>query len=249
MFISTLKILYQHKRQYIKRLDEVELSPKFRGVPTLKSDGLTSSESEVLVKLCPVEALKINPLRLDMGRCIFCGECARKFPQNIEFSNEWRMWSYTREGLVVKADIPWSVKECAEPFTIFGKSLKLRQISCGGDGACEMELGASENVNFDLRRYCVEFVASPRHADAVVITGAITKNMASAVQITYDAVAEPKLIIVVGADAISGGLYVDSPAVDRTFFDKHTPNLYVPGHPAHPLTFIGGILGLIGKKF
>lgn len=249
MILSTFKIFTQHKRQFIKHLDESVLTERFRGVPILKSVGLSGDQQRNLVDICPTKALSLNPLRLDMGRCIFCGECARRFPENITFTNQWRMWSYTRDGLVVEADKQWQVSECAEPFTMFKNALKLRQVSSGGDGACEMELGASENVNFDLRRYGVQFVASPRHSDGIVITGPITKNMARATEITYAAIAQPKVVIAVGADAISGGLYADSPAIDRAFFERHKPNLYVPGHPAHPLTFIGGVLGLIGSKF
>ncbi|MCU0456801.1 MAG: NADH:ubiquinone oxidoreductase, partial [Bacteroidales bacterium] len=111
---------------------------------------------------------------------------------------------------------------------------------------CEMELNAAGNVNFDMGRYGIEFVASPRHADGIVITGPITENMSEALQITYDAVPEPKIIILVGTDAISGGIFSKSPAVNRKFTESHKIDLYVPGNPAHPLTFINGIMDLLG---
>jgi Ni,Fe-hydrogenase III small subunit len=103
-------------------------------------------------------------------------------------------------------------------------------------------------VNFDMGRYGIEFVASPRHADGIVITGPISENMAEATQICYDATPDPKLIILVGTDAISGGIFEGSPAVNRSFLDKYKIDLFVPGNPAHPLTFINGILSLLGKK-
>lgn len=249
MILSTLKVLSQHKYQAIKRLNDVVLSPVFRGVPSLLSKGLNSNDEKDLINLCPVKALSINPLRLDLGKCIFCGECARHYPNNVTFSNDWRMWSYSREGLIVEADKAWSVRECEKPFGLFGDAVKLRQISSGGDGTNEMELNASGNVNFDMRRYGIEFVASPRHADGVVITGPVTANMARATEITFAAVSQPRFVVAVGSDAISGGLYAESPAIDRSFFDRHKPSLYVPGHPAHPLTFIGGMLGLMGRGF
>jgi Ni,Fe-hydrogenase III small subunit len=90
-------------------------------------------------------------------------------------------------------------------------------------------------------------VASPRHADGIVITGPITKNMVEAVQICYDAIPEPKIIVLVGTDAISGGLFADSPAVDRSFLNNHHVDLYIPGNPAHPLSIVNGLLDLTRK--
>jgi len=126
--------------------------------------------------------------------------------------------------------------------------LKLRQVSAGGDNSCELELNACGNVNFDMGRFGIEFVASPRHADGIVITGPITENMAVPLQICYDAVPDPKIIILAGTDAISGGIFSDSPALNRTFLSKYKIDLYVPGNPIHPLTFINGVMDLIKKR-
>ena len=131
---------------------------------------------------------------------------------------------------------------------LFRRSLKLRQVSAGGDNSCEMELNATGNVNFDFGRYGVEFVASPRHADGIVITGPVSENMAEALRICHDAVPDPKIIILVGTDAISGGIFSDSPALNRKFIDEHNIDLYVPGNPAHPLTFINGVMDLMGIR-
>jgi Ni,Fe-hydrogenase III small subunit len=111
-----------------------------------------------------------------------------------------------------------------------------------------MELNAAGNVNFDMGRYGIEFVASPRHADGIVLTGPITENMAAALQICYDAIPDPKIVILAGTDAISGGIFVGSPALNRSFLEKYPVDLYVPGNPVHPLTFINGVLDLIGRK-
>jgi Ni,Fe-hydrogenase III small subunit len=121
----------------------------------------------------------------------------------------------------------------------------LRQVSAGGDNSNELELNACGNVNFDMGRYGIEFVASPRHADGVVITGPITENMAEPLQICYDAIPHPKIIVLAGTDAISGGLFEESPAVNRGFLARYPVDLYVPGNPIHPLTFINGILALM----
>jgi Ni,Fe-hydrogenase III small subunit len=111
-----------------------------------------------------------------------------------------------------------------------------------------MELNAANNVQFDMSRFGIEFVASPRHADGIVITGPITENMAKSVQICYDAVPEPKIIVLVGTDAISGGILGNSKAIDRSFLDKYHIDLYIPGNPAHPLTIINGLLDLTRKR-
>jgi Ni,Fe-hydrogenase III small subunit len=130
----------------------------------------------------------------------------------------------------------------------FSGSLKLRQVSAGGDNSCELELNACGNVNFDMGRFGIEFVASPRHADGIVITGPITTNMAGPLEICYNAVPDPKIIILVGTDAISMGIFTGSAALDRSFLTKYKIDLFVPGNPVHPLTFINGVLELIKKR-
>jgi Ni,Fe-hydrogenase III small subunit len=109
-------------------------------------------------------------------------------------------------------------------------------------------LNACGNVNFDLGRFGIVFVASPRHADGFGITGPISENMAEPLQICYDAIPDPKIIILAGTDAISGGIFIDSPALNRSFLNKYIIDLYVPGNPIHPLTFINGVLELIRKR-
>ena len=124
----------------------------------------------------------------------------------------------------------------------------LREVCAGGDASVEMELNATGNVNFDLGRFGIGFTASPRHADGVVVSGPVTANMAEALEICYDAVAEPKILVACGSEACSGGLFADSRAVDRTFFDTHTPDLWLPVAPTHPMTYIDGMMNLLGRK-
>jgi len=129
---------------------------------------------------------------------------------------------------------------------LFGRSLKMRQVSAGGCNACELELAALANVNFDVQRFGIEWVASPRHADALVLTGPLTRTMKDAVRLAWEAMAEPRFLVAVGACAISGGLYEGASGVDRVFLDAVGPAAYVPGCPPHPLTFINAILDLLG---
>ena len=188
-----------------------------------------------------------------MGKCVFCGECARRFPEVFRFTKDYKIGSVTREGLIITEgqDNPVVMdpeKIRKEIRRYFKRSLKLRQVSAGGDNSSEWELNAAGNVNFDMGRFGIEFIASPRHANGMVITGPITRNMAEPLQICYDAIPHPKIIILAGTDAISGGIYAGSNALDRSFLEKYHVDLYVPGNPVHPLTFINGILDLIGRK-
>jgi Ni,Fe-hydrogenase III small subunit len=130
---------------------------------------------------------------------------------------------------------------------LFSRSLKLRSVSAGGCNGCELELNALSNVNFDMGRFGIGFVASPRHADGVVVTGPATQNMAYALEETVRAVPEPRLLILAGTCAISGGLFKDSPAIDRSFLTRHRPDLYIPGCPVHPLTALKALLKFLGR--
>ncbi|MCF0178357.1 MAG: NADH:ubiquinone oxidoreductase, partial [Bacteroidales bacterium] len=154
--------------------------------------------------------------------------------------------STVRENLIVHEgeDKPIEYGPKPEAAKIFKGSLKLREVSAGGDNSCEWELGATSNVNFDMGRYGIEFVASPRHADGIVITGPITANMARALELCHYAVPAPRLVVLCGVDAISGGLYADSEAIDRSFLDKVKVDLYIPGNPSHPLTILNALLPL-----
>lgn len=199
-------------------------------------------------EVCPTEAITLDPVRLDLGKCVFCTECVTACPaEKIRFTNAPQMASSSREALLRKTGDGAPPVEIAEAVRrIFGRSLKLRQVSAGGCNACELELNAAANVNFDFGRYGIDWVASPRHADALVLTGPLTRNMADAVELAYAGMPEPKLVVAVGACAISGGLYADSAALDRRFVDRFPPSLYVPGCPPHPLTFVLGLLDLLG---
>ena len=251
MFFSKIRVLLSHGKQYIPDLDAVELTTEFRGRPEL-TDTADRTGLERAAALCPTGALTAEPFTLDLGRCIFCGECARRAPHNIRFTNDYRIGSPTREGLVMRpgqgrvefdpAAVRPEIREC------FGRALQLREVSAGGDGSVEMELGATGNVNFDLGRFGIGFTASPRHADGVVVSGPVTANMAEALEICYEAVAEPKVVVACGTDACSGGLLAGSRALDRSFFDRHEVDLWLPGAPTHPMIFIDGIRTLLGHK-
>ncbi len=131
--------------------------------------------------------------------------------------------------------------------SLFGRSLRLRSVAAGSCNGCEAELVALGNVVFDLARFGVQFVASPRHADGLVITGAVSRNMRSALHRTWEATPEPRLVIAVGACAINGGPFRGSPEVSDGVPDKIPVDLWVPGCPPHPLTVLDGLLRLLGR--
>ncbi len=248
--LDNIKILYHQGKQFIPNVTTAKVPGIFRGRPVISLEKVDESE---LIELCPTNAISGNPVAIDLGKCTFCGECAMRFPTKIQFTTDYKISTNERERLIVKEGEdkqvevnPKSVRE--EIHSLFGSSLKLRQISAGGDASCEWELNAANNVQFDMGRFGIEFVASPRHADGIVITGPITKNMAEAVQICYDAVPDPKIVVLAGTDAISGGIFAGSEALDRSFLDKYPIDLYIPGNPTHPLTIINGLLDLTRKK-
>jgi Ni,Fe-hydrogenase III small subunit len=187
-------------------------------------------------------------LTLDLGRCVFCHACAEVCPnEKIHFSPNPHMGASERSGLLVTEGIEEAtrVRASAVLGALFGRSLKMRQVSAGGCNACELELGALANVNFDVQRFGIEWVASPRHADALVLTGPLTRAMKAAVELAWEAMPEPRFLVAVGACTISGGLYMGGGAVERDFLERVGPTLYVPGCPPHPLTFINAILDLL----
>lgn len=251
MIFGKAKILRSHGWQYIPDLNGVTLTEEFRGFPIL-SDSDDKAALERAAKICPTQAITTSPLTLDMGKCLFCGECQRCAPKSIKFTNEHRLAATRREDLVVKVGDTAPKFDFAtlrpEISKYFGQTLQLREVSAGGDASIEMELGATGNVNFDFGRYGVGFTASPRHADGLVLTGPISQNMAEALDICYHAIAEPKVLIVCGSEAISGGLYANSPAVERSFLDKYHVDLWLPGAPTHPLCFIDGVMKMRAKR-
>ncbi len=248
--LDNLKILLHQGKQYIPDVTTAKVPGIFRGRPVISTEKVNDDE---LMELCPANAISTNPLCIDLGKCTFCGECAIAFPKKIKFTTDYKIATNERQKLIIKEgqDEPIELNPeliRKEIYEYFSGSLKLRQVCAGGDGSCEMELNACSNVNFDMGRFGIEFVASPRHADGIVITGPITENMAQPLQICYDAIPEPKIIILTGTDAISGGIFEGSLALNRSFLSKYKIDLYVPGNPIHPLTFINGVLELIKKR-
>jgi Ni,Fe-hydrogenase III small subunit/Pyruvate/2-oxoacid:ferredoxin oxidoreductase delta subunit len=226
------------------------LPERFRGLPVVRPDKCRSGCAECIAA-CPTGALSkgADGIRLDLGRCLFCGECEAACPDGtVRFTNEPRMSSRRREDLVVGSNGPRLAEALGEEMRrLFGRSLRLRQVSAGGCNGCEVEVNVLGTVVFDLGRFGIQFVASPRHADGLLITGAVSRNMEAALRRTWEAVPAPRLVIAVGACAISGGPYAGHPEVLDGATSLLPIDLFVPGCPPHPLGVLDGLLRLLGR--
>ena len=220
------------------------LPPDFRGRPVLDA-GMTADDIALAQSVCPVRdalTFDLEGAKLDMGRCTFCGRCAEVCPK-IRFTKEYRLGVFARADLVVRAgEGPYEPPRQTNRDALRLKhSLQLREVSAGGCAACELDANVLGTLAWDMGRFGIRFVASPRHADAVYLTGPISENMQLALDKTYAAAPDPKFLIAAGTCAISGGLYEHGklPAV---------PALFIPGCPPHPATTLEALLRFTGRQ-
>jgi Ni,Fe-hydrogenase III small subunit/formate hydrogenlyase subunit 6/NADH:ubiquinone oxidoreductase subunit I len=236
---------------------EPTLPERFRGRPAL-DPGRCPTGCQACAEACPTGALAVTEtaeaptMKLDLGRCLFCIDCVRACPEGaVTFTRDYRLAARERGALVVTAGEPPPARTLAlsqELQRLFGRSLKLRQVSAGGCNGCEADVNVLGTLVFDLGRFGIQFVASPRHADGLLITGAVTENMREALLKTYQAVPAPKIVVAVGACAISGGPYAGHPEVHDGAAGIVPVDLYVPGCPPHPYTILDGLLGLLRRR-
>ena len=223
---------------------------RFRGHPVVDQTRCPQG-CRACAEVCPTDAIRTpdSGMELDLGRCLFCRECVQACPQGaIRHTTEHRMAARRREDLIVSGGVRERAQALDEKMLrLFSRSLKLRQVSAGGCNGCEADVNVLGTIVFDLGRFGIQFVASPRHADGLLITGPVTENMKLALKKTYDAVPPPKIVIAVGACAISGGPYAGHEEQHDGVGAVVPVDLFIPGCPPHPLTILDGLLSLLDR--
>ncbi len=249
---------------------------RFRGAPVLRQGTLLPPPAVCPAGALAdrFDAQGRRHVALDLARCVFCGRCAEDpWSDAIRIGRDFELAAFRRDSLrleVVAAaaadpaggstGVPSAppagpatdldaaaARARAEIHRVLGRSLHLRHLDAGSCNACDWELTALLNPVYDVRRLGVDFVASPRHADGVMVTGPITRNLELAVRRTVEAIPEPRLVIAVGACAASGGIvgegYASAGGVDKVL----PVDVYIPGCPPRPEALIYGILLALGR--
>jgi len=221
----------------------IVLNKRYRGMPKI----LKNCPLSIMKKCadqCPQDAIDADKGLIDLGRCVFCGQCETLSKGDfIQFTQNFELGVAKKEHLITDGNLPKLADNAKAHFKkLFGRSLQLRQVSAAGCNACEADTNVLNTPFFDLARFGIQFVASPRHADGIHVTGPISNNMKAALIATYEAVPSPKIVIASGSCAISGGPFRGSPEVTGDLNSLIPVDLYIPGCPPHPLTSLHALL-------
>jgi len=242
--IKTLQNRYEQGYRTSRYPKEpIQLPERYRGRPQIVPDAPVELIAQCAA-VCPQEAISAKKKCIDMGRCVFCGTCERLSEGRfVTFTQDFEIATALKEDLVTDGSLPALAEHAKQHFKkLFGRSLQLRQVSAAGCNACEADLNVLATPFFDLARFGINFVASPRHADAIVVTGPISRNMKTALLKTYEALPAPKAVIAVGSCTLSGGPFRGSPEITEGL-DRLLPvDLFIPGCPPHPLTNLHALL-------
>ncbi len=227
-----------------------QLPDRFAGLPEIGANDCPAGCTECQ-NVCPSGA--VNNGILDTGKCIFCRKCEKACPAGkIKFTQNHDTAAFEREALIRHSGSPaytYEIQPNEQIRSLCGKSLKIRQVSAGGCAACELDFNVLNTLAWDMGRFGIQAVASPRHADCVLITGPVSKNMLLALKKTFDAIPDPAFVIACGTCAISGGLFAGNPETCGGVEDILHVDLYVPGCPPHPATLLEALIRFMGQKY
>ncbi len=230
-------------------------------MPDVDPAKLTVAIADGVVAACPTSALALGDsegqtfFELDYGECIGCGRCFAPSDGALVTAERLYCCGAGRAGLVRRWEIASgkeiianepSLDELAMKIrSIIGRALNIRQLDAGSCNGCEAEIAALTSPYYDLERFGIHFVASPKHADMLLVTGPVTRNMAEAVKLTYEAVPSPKLVIAVGACGVNGGIFAGSYATVGGVDSIIPVDGYIPGCPPTPAMLLSGILRVL----
>jgi len=234
-------------------------------MPEVLPAGLTPASARLAAEVCPTAALAVEQrderiqLTLDYGKCIGCGRCVQAAPQAFARADRFTCVGVSRQALVQSWNLNGGAEIASAPLpeivrsrfqSLLGKALNIRQLDPGSCNGCEAEITALTSPFYDLERFGIHFVASPKHADMLLVTGPVTRNMEDAVRHAYEAVPAPKLVVAVGACGVSGGLFGASHAVVGPVDSVIPVDGYIPGCPPTPAMLVAGILQVLerGRK-
>lgn len=224
--------------------EPITLYQRYRGMPVINPQ-CSEEIARQCAAICPQDAIDALAKTIDMGRCTFCGHC--ETVDNgafVNFSQNFELGTAERGDLITDgSSIPALAEHSKQHFKkLFGRSLQLRQVSAAGCNSCEADTNVLNTPFFDLSRFGIDFVASPRHADGIHVTGPISRNMKQALIDTYEAVPSPKIVIASGSCSISGGPFYGSDEIVGDLNSLIPVDLYIPGCPPHPLTTLHALL-------
>jgi Ni,Fe-hydrogenase III small subunit/ferredoxin len=222
----------------------------YRGAVAVRDAGPAPA---ALASVCPTSAISVHDgaVRLDRGRCILCGDCVRAAPDWFQFSERYEVASRSRAGLLVGArdageDVEPARRALGEQARALKRSIHVRHIDCGSDGAEEWEIQALWNPFYDIQRLGFFLTAAPRHADVLLVTGAVTAPMRAPLERTWEVMPEPKALVAVGTEACSGGLSAGAGLTAGGVGEVLDVDVYVPGSPPAPIAIMHALLLAIG---
>jgi Ni,Fe-hydrogenase III small subunit len=199
---------------------------------------------------CSGKAISVGETwSVDLGKCLFCRDC---YDSCIHITPiPAPNYVFRKEDLVfTPKDRDRKIEGHIDPIIVkrLGNSIAIRELDTGSCNACESEINAMSNKYYDCSRFGIRFVASPRHADMLLVTGPMTRNMLEAAKKTYDAVPEPKIVVACGTCAISGGLFVKGDVVGKGIDETLPADLYIVGCPPSPGRLVVSLIDAFGLR-